>query len=63
MEINGKYLAWAIIHLVLFIYMGFTNFGIVGLVEGIIILILIIYFAWRFIVNMEKAFFKRGRLA
>ena len=62
MEINGKYLGWAIIHLVMFIYMIFTDLGITKLTELILPVILTIFFLWRFIENMKKSFYKENRM-
>lgn len=56
MKIIGKSLAWAIIHLILFIYFWFVDFGIDGVSFAMINLALIIFCAWRFIENMKLAF-------
>jgi len=56
MKINGRKLGWAIIHLTLFIYVGFVDFEITKIWQGIFFTILIIFFGWGFIINMERAF-------
>ena len=58
MEIDGKYLGWAIIHLVMFTYMIFINFGIIKFGEAIASILLTGFFMWRFIVNMKKSFYR-----
>lgn len=56
MEINGRYLGWAIIHLVMFIYMIFTDTGATKLSEIILPILLTVFFIWRFMDNIKKAF-------
>lgn len=62
MEINGKYLGWAIIHLVMFVYMIFTDLDITKLSEMILPILLIVFFMWRFIDNMREAFYRKATL-
>ena len=59
MEINGKYLGWSIIHLILFTYMVFVDFGANSLLDGIFLMSLMLFFGWRFVENMEKTFPQR----
>jgi len=56
MKTNGKYLAWSIIHLILFIYMIFYDFGYNNFSGGFVLIILTMFFGWRFIENMKVAF-------
>ena len=58
MEIDGKYLGWAIIHLVMFVYLIFTDLGITKLSEAILLILLTGFFMWRFVENMKKSFYK-----
>ena len=61
MEIDGKYLGWAIIHLVMFIYMIFIDFGLTKWGEIVFSILLILFFMWRFIINMKKSFSQEYR--
>lgn len=57
MKIDGKYLAWAIIHLVLFISMILLDSEIeFDLGFLLFSLLLTLGFGWRFIENMKLAF-------
>ena len=56
MKISGKYLAWAIIHLNFFTYLVFADMDIMDWTFGVFILVLMLYFGWRFIENMKVAF-------
>lgn len=58
MEIDGKYLGWAIVHLIMFTYMIFIDFGLTKLSEAIFSITLTLFFMWRFIDNMKKAFYR-----
>ena len=54
--INGKKLAWAIIHLSLFLYMLIVDFGYKSFDQGFFLFVLMILFAWGFIENMGEVF-------
>lgn len=54
--INGKKVAWSIIFLILFIYMIFHDFNIKGFIDNLFLLLLTLFFAWRFIENTEDVF-------
>lgn len=56
MKINGRNLGWAIINLVIFIYLSFVDFEITTLSGALVNLFFIFLFMFLFINNMEKAF-------
>lgn len=56
--IKGKYLAWSIIHLNFFLYIGWVDLGLTKYIEALGVLALQIFLGWRFIENMEEAFGK-----
>lgn len=61
MKINGKKLAWAIIHFTIFICFFFSDINMkISTVEELLIIIFNItimwFFAWRFIENMGESF-------
>jgi hypothetical protein len=59
MEIDGKHLGWAVIYLVMFTYMIFIDFGLTKWDEIVFSILLILFFMWKFIVNMKKSFYKK----
>ena len=62
MKIKGKYLAWSIIHLVIFIMLWSVELGIDKIESAeelctfVLYMGLIVFVGWRFTENMEEAF-------
>lgn len=56
MILNGKHLAWSIIHLFYFCYLMIVNFGIDSMKDVLFWGGFVFFFAWRFIENMGKSF-------
>ena len=70
MEINGKYLAWGMIHFSFFCYLVFIDVGISieastpffeVLGKLVVYFGLWVFFGWRFLVNFDKAFENKKR--
>lgn len=55
-EIKGKKLAWAIIHLQFFLYIGWVDFGDISNGFSLFLIMIMFFLAWRFIENMGEAF-------